>query len=70
MERTVELLDRQVAFLLKQPDDTSFLVQVEPFLRAADGSPGLRRTWTTFVRSWSPLSRYWRRLTRSSFRSS
>jgi hypothetical protein len=34
MERTVELLDRQVAFLLKQPDDASFLVQVEPFLRA------------------------------------
>jgi hypothetical protein len=29
-----ELLDRQVDFLLAQEDDESFLIQVEPFLRA------------------------------------
>jgi hypothetical protein len=34
MDSTVELLDRQVDFLLKQPDDAAFLIQVEPFLRA------------------------------------
>jgi hypothetical protein len=34
VDASVELLDRQVAFLLKQPDDASFLIQVEPFLRA------------------------------------
>jgi hypothetical protein len=34
MDATVELLDRQFNFLLKQPDDASFLIEVEPFLRA------------------------------------
>jgi len=34
MDATVELLDRQFSFLLIQPDDASFLIQVEPFLRA------------------------------------
>ena len=34
MDDTVELLDRQFDFLLKQPDDASFLIQLEPFLRA------------------------------------
>jgi hypothetical protein len=34
VDPTLELLDRQVEFLLKQPDDASFLVQIGPFLRA------------------------------------
>ena len=31
--------ERQVAFLLRQPDDASFLVQLDPFLRALEGDP-------------------------------
>jgi hypothetical protein len=42
VDPTTELLDRQVAFLLKQPDDASFLIQVEPFLRALETDDRLR----------------------------
>jgi hypothetical protein len=42
VDPTTELLDRQVAFLLQQPDDASFLIQVEPFLRALEGDDRLR----------------------------
>ena len=42
MDATTELLDRQVAFLVKQPDDASFLIQVEPFLRALETDDRLR----------------------------
>jgi hypothetical protein len=37
MDHSLELLDRQVAFLLGQPDDAAFLVQLDPFLRALEG---------------------------------
>lgn len=37
MEHSLELLDRQVAFLLRQVDDAAFLVQLDPFLRALAG---------------------------------
>jgi hypothetical protein len=37
----VELLDRQVEFLLGQEEDADFLVQVEPFLRALRSEPRL-----------------------------
>jgi hypothetical protein len=41
VDGTVELLDRQVAFLLRQPDDVSFLVQLGPFLRGLSTDPRL-----------------------------
>jgi hypothetical protein len=37
----VELLDRQVDFLLRQTDSAAFLIQVEPFLRALRTEPRL-----------------------------
>jgi hypothetical protein len=37
----VELLDRQVDFLLRQTDSAAFLIQVEPFLRALRSEPRL-----------------------------
>jgi hypothetical protein len=37
----VELLDRQVDFLLQQTDSAAFLIQVEPFLRALRTEPRL-----------------------------
>jgi hypothetical protein len=37
----VELLDRQVVFLLRQTDSAAFLIQVEPFLRALRSEPQL-----------------------------
>jgi hypothetical protein len=37
----VELLDRQVDFLLRQPDSAAFLIQVEPFLSALRTEPRL-----------------------------
>jgi hypothetical protein len=37
----VELLDRQVEFLLRQTDSAAFLIQVEPFLRALRTEPRL-----------------------------
>jgi hypothetical protein len=37
----VELLDRQVDFLLRQTDSAAFLVQVEPCLMAPRGEPQL-----------------------------
>lgn len=36
MEHSLELLDRQVDFLLRQSDDATFLVQLDPFLRALE----------------------------------
>lgn len=33
------MLERQFAFLMRQPDDAAFLVQLEPFLRALQGDP-------------------------------
>jgi hypothetical protein len=41
MDPLVELLDRQVDFLLRQPDSAGFLIQVEPFLRALRTEPRL-----------------------------
>ena len=41
MEHSLELLDRQVAFLLRQSDDVAFLVQLDPFLRALEGDTTL-----------------------------
>jgi DNA-binding NarL/FixJ family response regulator len=37
----VELLGRQVDFLLRQPDSAAFLIQVEPFLSALRTEPRL-----------------------------
>jgi len=37
MQHSLELLDRQVAFLLRQSEDAAFLVQLDPFLRALKG---------------------------------
>ena len=42
VDPTTELLDRQVNFLLQQPDEASFLIQVEPFLRALETDDRLR----------------------------
>jgi hypothetical protein len=39
MDGSLELLDRQVAFLLRQPDDAAFLVQLDPFLRVLRQDP-------------------------------
>ena len=41
MDPLVELLDRQVDFLLRQTDSAAFLIQVEPFLRALRTDPRL-----------------------------
>ena len=41
MDALVELLDRQVDFLLRQTDSAAFLIQVEPFLRALRTEPRL-----------------------------
>ena len=41
MDPLVELLDRQVDFLLRQPDSAAFLIQVEPFLSALRTEPRL-----------------------------
>jgi hypothetical protein len=41
MDPLVELLDRQVDFLLRQTDSAAFLIQVEPFLRALRTEPRL-----------------------------
>ena len=41
MDPLVELLDRQVDFLLRQTDSAVFLIQVEPFLRALRTEPRL-----------------------------
>lgn len=41
MDSLVELLDRQVDFLLRQIDPAVFLIQVEPFLRALRDEPRL-----------------------------
>jgi hypothetical protein len=41
MDPLVELLDRQVDFLLRQTDSAAFLIQVEPFLRALRAEPRL-----------------------------
>ena len=34
LDATIELLDRQVAFLLRQPDDISFLVELDSSARS------------------------------------
>jgi hypothetical protein len=39
VDALVELLDRQVDFLLRQTDSAAFLIQVEPFLRALRTEP-------------------------------
>ena len=39
MDGSLELLDRQVAFLLRQLDDAAFLVQLDPFLRVLEQDP-------------------------------
>lgn len=39
MDDPIELLDRQVAFLLDQTDDIWFLMQLDPFLRVLRGDP-------------------------------
>ena len=41
MDPLVELLDRQVDFLLRQTDSAAFLIQVEPFLTALRTEPRL-----------------------------
>lgn len=41
MDPLVEMLDRQVDFLLRQTESAAFLIQVEPFLRALRGEPRL-----------------------------
>ena len=41
MDPLVELLDRQVDFLLRQTESAAFLIQVEPFLRALRTEPRL-----------------------------
>ncbi len=41
MDALVELLDRQVDFLLRQTDSAAFLIQVEPFLGALRTEPRL-----------------------------
>jgi hypothetical protein len=41
VDELVELLDRQVDFLLLQTDSEAFLIQVEPFLRALRTEPRL-----------------------------
>ena len=41
MDPLVELLDRQVDFLLRQTESAAFLIQIEPFLRALRTEPRL-----------------------------
>jgi hypothetical protein len=41
VDSLVELLDRQVDFLLRQTDSAAFLIQVEPFLKALRTEPQL-----------------------------
>ncbi len=41
MDPLVEFLDRQVDFLLRQPDSATFLIQVEPFLGTLRTEPQL-----------------------------
>jgi hypothetical protein len=41
LEPVVELLDRQVDYVLRQGSDEDFLIQVEPFLRALRSDPRL-----------------------------
>lgn len=41
MDPLVELIDRQTDFLLRQPDDRAFLIQVDAFLTALQAEPDL-----------------------------